>query len=101
MPAPLSVTTKNICEATTDTRTAGHAGADAVALPCPAGRYGASAALQFDDCDGECPRGYYCPEGSLAPKAYPCPAGRFGQRKGLGDEGAMVIAHRLLLRSGR
>lgn len=42
-------------------------------VPCPAGRYGATAGLADDHCTAICPMGHYCPLGSFEP--VPCPAG--------------------------
>ena len=41
--------------------------------------YGTTTAYPMDDDNtirGQCPKGYYCPEGSEAPT--PCPAGTYG-----------------------
>lgn len=42
-------------------------------VPCPAGRYGATAGLVDDRCTAMCPMGHYCPLGAYEP--IPCPAG--------------------------
>ena len=46
-----------------------------LALPCPAGRYGAAAGLSSSACTGACPGGTFCPAGSPAPLG--CPPGSF------------------------
>ncbi|CAM9183066.1 unnamed protein product, partial [Ectocarpus fasciculatus] len=50
-------------------------------VPCPAGRYGATAGLADDHCTAICPMGHYCPLGSFEP--VPCPAGTYGNVSGL------------------
>ncbi|KAA0161535.1 hypothetical protein FNF27_08157 [Cafeteria roenbergensis] len=39
---------------------------------CAAGRFGLSYGLPTDQCDGPCPRGYYCPTGSSSAYASKC-----------------------------
>lgn len=52
-----------------------------VRIACPAGRYGDTEQLVTSNCTAACPKGYYCPEGSVLP--IPCPAGTFGEVIGL------------------
>jgi hypothetical protein len=33
-------------------------------------------------CSGQCPKGYYCPEGTVSATSNPCPIGRFGAASG-------------------
>ncbi|KAG7455700.1 SCO-spondin-like isoform X1, partial [Solea senegalensis] len=80
----------------------GHYCVGGVALPCPAGTYGAIEGLQrLRDCticpagfyclEGSsqrpisqflCPQGYYCEEGTATPHGSPCPAGTAGEQLG-------------------
>ena len=53
-----------------------------VKQPCPAGTYGISSHLKSPLCSGVCPRGFYCPEGTVDPKDFPCPIGTSGHMKG-------------------
>lgn len=46
-----------------------------VALPCPAGRYGAISAETSPVCSGICTQGYFCASGSLSPTAARCSGG--------------------------
>lgn len=48
-------------------------------VPCPLGRYGASAGLSTSACDGACsaPAGSVCTTGATSPVGAPCPWGAF------------------------
>jgi hypothetical protein len=41
-------------------------------LPCPAGRWGRRAGLETKLCEGVCPAGFYCPEGTVEPRGNEC-----------------------------
>lgn len=41
-------------------------------LACPAGRFGATSALNSSSCSGECPAGYYCPSGTIDQFSFVC-----------------------------
>eukprot|EP00924_Labyrinthula_sp_SR-Ha-C_P015959 maker-scaffold_4-snap-gene-14.3-mRNA-1 protein AED:0.17 eAED:0.17 QI:86/0/0/1/0/0/2/0/1312 len=43
----------------------GHYCQNGIKYPCPAGTYGTDQALEEPQCSGFCPKGYYCPEGTL------------------------------------
>ncbi len=64
-------------------------GHPAKGLPCPLGRYGASAGLSMSACDGACsaPAGSVCIAGATSPLGAPCPWGAFCQG---GASGAMT-----------
>ena len=53
--------------------------------PCPAGTFGSFPGLTEPACSGQCPFGYFCPEGTINATMYSCPAGRYGGRLGLTD----------------
>jgi hypothetical protein len=48
-----------------------------VAIPCPAGLFGASSGLSSPGCSGNCSAGHACPMGSTNAAGMPCPPGRF------------------------
>lgn len=56
-----------------------------VRLGCDAGRFGNGMGLTSGLCSGICPRGYYCPPGTVNYYNNPCPAGRYGSTEGLTD----------------
>lgn len=39
---------------------------------CPPGRYGSLTRETKPTCEGVCPKGYYCPEGTVGPYSNPC-----------------------------
>jgi hypothetical protein len=46
---------------------------------CPAGRYGATAALNSSACTAPCPAGYACPTGAFNGTALVCPPGQYAE----------------------
>ena len=53
---------------------AGRYAYNGIAYDCPAGRYGARAAMTSAACTGVCKAGYYCPAGSTSPTQLVCGA---------------------------
>ena len=51
--------------------------------PCPIGRYGSESFLSSSNCSSDCPKGSYCPLGSIQPIL--CPAGRYGSSMNLSN----------------
>ena len=60
---------------------------------CPPGVFGATAGLQNASCTDVCPKGYYCPEGSVNGTLRRCPSGRYGTSEGLTDRACTGRCH--------
>ncbi len=50
----------------------GHYCMNAVKMPCPEGYFGNVSSLSTEECSGVCPKGFYCPQGTISPLSNPC-----------------------------